>query len=101
VDRANRTIASNQYSVTEHFRESLPTRPAGGAASARTLPGLFVFYDLSPVRVVITEARPSFLHYLTNLCAIVGGVFAVSGLLDGAVHTGQQALRKARMGKLL
>ncbi|GBF91637.1 hypothetical protein Rsub_03941 [Raphidocelis subcapitata] len=102
VDRANATIASNQYSVTEHFRESVVARGgAAGAASARTLPGVFVFYDLSPVRVVISESRPSFLHYLTNLCAIVGGVFAVSGLLDGAVHQGQCALRKARMGKLM
>lgn len=53
--------------------------------------GCFVFYDLSPIKVHIIESRSSFLHYLTNLCAIVGGVFAVSGLLDGAGEPGAGA----------
>lgn len=101
VDRANKTLASNQYSVTEHFRES--TGGAGSVAttaSGRTLPGVFFFYDLSPIKVHIVEARSSFLHYLTNLCAIVGGVFAVSGLLDGAVHQGERIIRKKmQLGK--
>ncbi|GBF88431.1 hypothetical protein Rsub_01143 [Raphidocelis subcapitata] len=99
VATSNASVASNQYSVTEHFRE---TPPLGGSptTSTRTLPGLFFFYDLSPIKVHILESRSSFLHYLTNLCAIVGGVFAVSSLVDGGVHLGQQAIRKARMGKL-
>jgi hypothetical protein len=44
--------------------------------------------------VRIVEQRSSFLHFLTNVCAIVGGVFAVSGLVDGAVHHGEQLIRK-------
>ena len=32
-------------------------------------------YDLSPMMVQITEHRRSFLHFLTGVCAIVGGVF--------------------------
>ena len=102
VDSKGRATSSNQYSVTEHFREagSAASSPAAAAASSRTLPGLFVFYDLSPIKVHIAEARASLLHYLTNLCAIVGGVFAVSGLLDGAVHTGERIIRrKMQMGK--
>jgi hypothetical protein len=50
VSAGNATTVSNQYSVTEHFRESAPAG-ALGAASARTLPGLFFFYDLSPIKV--------------------------------------------------
>ncbi len=40
----NRTVATNQFSVTENFRES-----QGGMG--RSLPGLFFFYDLSPIKV--------------------------------------------------
>ena len=32
-------------------------------------------YDMSPMMVQITEHRRSFLHFLTGVCAIVGGVF--------------------------
>ena len=99
-----------QFSVTEHFR---------GADIGRhqSLPGVFFFYDLSPIKVcflypcyarsrgnastmashcgilstseiflfiqplhlicilqvTFTEEHVSFLHFLTNVCAIVGG----------------------------
>ena len=92
ADASNRTT-SNQYSVTEHFRESAPV---AGPVSARTLPGVFFFYDLSPIKVLITQQRPSFWRYVTNLCAIIGGVFAVSGLLDNAAYG---IARKMQMGK--
>jgi hypothetical protein len=37
---------------------------------------------------------------VTSLCAIVGGVFAVSGLLDGAVHVSEKVIRqKMALGK--
>ncbi len=40
------------------------------------------------------EERMSFLHFLTNVCAIVGGVFTVSGIVDAFVYHGAQAVRK-------
>ncbi|KAB5568682.1 hypothetical protein DKX38_002475 [Salix brachista] len=38
----------------------------------QSLPGVFFFYDLSPIKVTFTEEHISFLHFLTNVCAIVG-----------------------------
>jgi hypothetical protein len=76
--------------VTQHFRESTPV--VAGAASGRTLPGVFFFYDLSPLRVRISRSRRSLLHYVTNVCALVGGVYAVTGLVDAFAHG---ALKKA------
>ena len=32
--------------------------------------------------VKFTESRKSFTHFLTQLCAILGGVITVSGLVD-------------------
>jgi hypothetical protein len=37
---------SNQFSVTENFRESADAHLGG-----RSLPGVFFFYDLSPIKV--------------------------------------------------
>jgi len=85
----NETLHTNQFSVTENFRESGDTSGGG-----RNLPGVFFFYDMSPIKVRIVEQHSSFLHFLTNVCAIVGGVFAVSGLVDAGVHQGEILLRK-------
>ncbi len=34
----------------------------------------------------IEERRRSLGHFLTNCCAIIGGVFTVMGLLDSVLH---------------
>nr|GME04824.1 endoplasmic reticulum-Golgi intermediate compartment protein 3-like [Ipomoea batatas] len=81
------TIQSNQFSVTEHFKGS-------EAGQLQSLPGVFFFYDLSPIKVTFTEQHVSFLHFLTSVCAIVGGVFTVSGILDSFIYHGQKAIKK-------
>ncbi|EFJ50127.1 hypothetical protein VOLCADRAFT_80399 [Volvox carteri f. nagariensis] len=84
----NKTLATNQFSVTENFRES----SQGGAG--KTLPGVFFFYDLSPIKVRIVEHSSSFLSFLTSVCAIVGGVFTVSGIVDAFIYTSTRLIRK-------
>ncbi|KAI3675853.1 hypothetical protein L1987_85449 [Smallanthus sonchifolius] len=87
------TIQSNQFSVTEHYKT-----PEVGR---RNLPGVFFFYDLSPIKVTFTETHISFLHFTTNVCAIVGGIFTVAGIVDSFVYHGHKALRKKmEIGKL-
>jgi hypothetical protein len=62
--------------------------------------GVFFFYDLSPIKVTFKEERRSFLAFLTSACAIVGGVFTVSGIVDSTIWAGQRAVRKKReLGK--
>lgn len=64
--------------------------------------GVFFFYDLSPIKVRFKEERRSLLTFLTSACAIVGGVFTVSGIVDATVWAGQRAVRKKReLGKLI
>ncbi|KAL5994882.1 hypothetical protein ACLOJK_024939 [Asimina triloba] len=90
TDIRGRKIQSNQFSVTEHFR------PAEGYP--QPLPGVFFFYDFSPIKVDFTEENVSLLHFLTNICAIVGGVsisvFTVSGIVDAFIYHGQRAIKK-------
>eukprot|EP00959_Pyramimonas_sp_CCMP1952_P066481 1387943-Pyramimonas_sp.AAC.1 len=78
-------IDTNQFSVTEHFKS---------AEGQGKLPGIFFFYDLSPIKVTFTEERSSFLKFITSLCAIIGGVFTVSGIVDSFVYHGQKAIKK-------
>ncbi|CAK9186443.1 unnamed protein product [Ilex paraguariensis] len=73
TDVCGHTIHSNQFSVTEHFR-------GADIGHLQSLPGVFFFYDLSPIKVgfvvksndlspikvTFTEEHVSFLHFLTN-----------------------------------
>nr|XP_009595173.1 endoplasmic reticulum-Golgi intermediate compartment protein 3-like isoform X2 [Nicotiana tomentosiformis] len=87
TDVSGHTIQSNQFSVTEHFK-------GADVGRFQSIPGVFFFYDLSPIKVTFTEQHVSFLHFLTNVCAIVGGVFTVSGILDSFIYHGQKAIKK-------
>lgn len=87
TDVSEHTIQSNQFSVTEHFKGT-------DVGHFQFIPGVFFFYDLSPIKVTFTEQHVSFLHFLTNVCAIVGGVFTVSGILDSFIYHGQKAIKK-------
>jgi hypothetical protein len=42
---------------------------------------VYFVYDLSPITVTIKEHRRNFGHFLTRLCAVLGGTFAVTGIL--------------------
>eukprot|EP00002_Diphylleia_rotans_P005152 TRINITY_DN1426_c0_g1_i1.p1 TRINITY_DN1426_c0_g1~~TRINITY_DN1426_c0_g1_i1.p1 ORF type:complete len:373 (+),score=80.16 TRINITY_DN1426_c0_g1_i1:46-1164(+) len=78
INLSGEVIHTNQYSVTDNVRTSSITN--------HELPGVFVVYDLSPIKVRITESRRSFGHFLANVCAIIGGVFTVSGIIDSLLH---------------
>ncbi|XP_058754066.1 uncharacterized protein LOC131627244 [Vicia villosa] len=68
-------LPTNQFSVTEYFSPIT-------SQFDRTWPAVYFLYDLSPITVTIKEERRSFLHFITRLCAVLGGTFAVTGMLD-------------------
>lgn len=73
------TIQTNQYSVTEHLRHVNP-------GSGRGLPGVFFFYEVSPLHVVIEEQyEKGWVAFFTSVCAVVGGVVTVMGMFDHAL----------------
>jgi hypothetical protein len=45
-------------------------------------------------QVMYKETKMSFLHFLTSVCAIVGGIFTVSGIIDAFIYHGHQAIKK-------
>ncbi|PKI85270.1 hypothetical protein MVES_001162 [Malassezia vespertilionis] len=56
------------------------------------VPGLFFNYDIAPLTLVQTETRHSFWHFISNLFAIIGGIFTIAGLLDALIYRGRKQL---------
>ena len=56
------------------------------------LPGVFFIYDISPIMVKFTEKRKTFAYFVTSLCAIVGGVFTVAGIVDSLIYSGMSRM---------
>ncbi|XP_033207625.1 endoplasmic reticulum-Golgi intermediate compartment protein 3 [Belonocnema kinseyi] len=88
------TLSTNQFSVTRHSRHISPMSGDSG------MPGIFFNYELSPLMVRYTEKAKSFGHFATNLCAIIGGVFTVAGLIDTFLYHSIRAIeKKVELGK--
>jgi len=66
------------------------------------MPSLYFRYDFSPVTVQYKETRESFSHFLVQVCAVIGGIFTVAGVLDSVLHKSIVHLaKKAQFGKLV
>ena len=72
---------TNQYSATDLVRFI-----ASDGSDGDTMPGIIFVIEPAPVKVVIVEERRGAILFLTSACAVIGGVFASLGLVDGAVH---------------
>jgi len=68
-------VDTYQYSLTAN------SRTVDHSSGMHGLPGLFFNYEFEPVKIYVTETYPSFFHFVTRCCAIIGGVFAVSGVV--------------------
>lgn len=64
-----------------------------------TIPAVVFKYELSPLQVVVREERRSKLDMVTGTCAIVGGVFTVSGILQAVFASSSDLYKKMKMGK--
>lgn len=74
-----RSRFGDQYSVTEYYTRLPP--------NSNTLPGIVFRYDTWPIRVHMRVSRLGFAHLLMRLCAVCGGLWTVTGLVDSGVHT--------------
>uniref|UniRef100_A0A4X2LSM3 Endoplasmic reticulum-Golgi intermediate compartment protein n=1 Tax=Vombatus ursinus TaxID=29139 RepID=A0A4X2LSM3_VOMUR len=89
-------LRTNQFSVTRH------EKVANGLIGDQGLPGVFVLYELSPMMVKLTEKHRSFTHFLTGVCAIIGGMFTVAGLIDSLIYHSARAIqKKIELGKAI
>ncbi|GAB2277841.1 Protein disulfide-isomerase 5-4 [Dionaea muscipula] len=63
------------------------------------IPAAKFHFELSPMQVLVKENSKSFAHFITNVCAIIGGVFTVAGILDSILHNTMRMVKKVELGK--
>ncbi|URE36856.1 Endoplasmic reticulum vesicle transporter [Musa troglodytarum] len=56
-------------------------------------------YEPSPMQVMVTEVPKPLSHFVTNICAIIGGIFTVAGILDSILHNTLRLVKKVELGK--
>jgi hypothetical protein len=56
-------------------------------------------YRMSPVQIVVSEKPRELYRFLTAICAVVGGVFTVAGIIDGMVYQVNRVAKKIELGK--
>uniref|UniRef100_A0A0A9ZCZ7 Endoplasmic reticulum-Golgi intermediate compartment protein 3 n=1 Tax=Lygus hesperus TaxID=30085 RepID=A0A0A9ZCZ7_LYGHE len=94
---------TNQFSVTEH-QKAMGSNIDPEALRSDKKPlynsAVILFYELSPIMVHSILHWQPFLHFVTQLCAILGGIFTVAGIVDRLIYgTVQHVQRKVELGK--
>jgi len=69
------SVETHQYSVTNH------TEQISLDSGHVHLPGVFFKYDFSPILVRLHGKTKSFSHFLTRLCAVIGGIWVSIGIV--------------------
>ena len=89
------TFVTNQFSVTRHNKAIM-----SGLMGDSGMPGVFFSYEMAPVMVKYQQKEKSFGHFASGLCAIIGGVFSVAGIIDKLVYNSARILQhKTELGK--
>jgi len=59
------------------------------------VPNAVFHYDISPVMVVVREETQAFATFVTKICAVIGGIYTVIGLIDNVIYHGGNSIKKA------
>ena len=90
-----------QYLSGLSFNSYQYTANSFSEISLDRIPALFFRYDLSSITVEYKHTKMSFLSFIINVFAILGGVFTVAGIIDAVIHKSVLILlRKAEMNKI-
>ena len=81
-------VYSNQFAVTRNKKRT------DEVMSETSLPGVFFIYEFAPMMIKYAERRRSFLHFMTSVFAIIGGVFTVAGMVDSVVYFSVNIIKK-------
>lgn len=87
-------VTSHQYSVTEYVKSVDKRQKHQDTATL----GLWMSYDFTPFEVKVTKTRKSLWHFLTECCAILGGIFAFTGMLDNFAYQINKSTANGRRG---
>ena len=51
-------------------------------------------FQISAIAIQYSNGRENIFQFLINICAIVGGIFTVSGIIDALIHKGSKVVFK-------
>merc|ERR1712045_696233 len=88
-------VVSHQYSVTEYVKLLNPQEETSEPVAS----GLWMSYDFTPFEVRVTKSRKSMWHFLTECCAILGGIFAFTGMIDNFAYQINKAIAAGTRGR--
>lgn len=80
-------LYSNQYAVTDSAKNVMLNK-----GELTGLPGIFLVYEFNPFMVEKVEKVIPLSHFVTQVCAIIGGVFTTAGLMDDFFYKGMRTL---------
>jgi len=87
---AGEVVYTHQYSVTDNEKDVMPKK-----GELTGLPGVFLVYEFTPFMVKKIVKVVPLSHFLISLCAIIGGVFTVSGLIDTVLYRGFKNMKRS------
>jgi hypothetical protein len=58
-------------------------------------------YEMSPISVSYRQETENVSVFLIHICAIVGGIFTMAGIVDAIIHRSVGILFKDKIGKLI
>ncbi|KAL1346040.1 hypothetical protein HN51_019709 [Arachis hypogaea] len=88
-------ITGKDYKLVEEYEYTAHS----SVAQSLHIPVAKFHLELSPMQVLVTENQKSFSHFITNVCAIIGGIFTVAGILDSILHNTIRLMKKVELGK--
>ena len=66
----------------------------------RVMPAVWFRYELTPITIKYTERRQPLYHFITMVCAVIGGTFTVAGIIDSVLFSATEMYKKFALGKL-
>lgn len=69
---AAKSFNSYSYSLNHNMKKAM----------TQNQPYISIIYDFSPVTMKLTKEKRDFSRFAINLCAIVGGIFVIFGLVN-------------------
>lgn len=94
VELSGKVSDTFQYSTNYNEFRPAELKPHAADPMQRLVPNAVFTYGISPYRVVHREEAESLGAFLTQLCAIVGGVFTVFGIIDSMLYHGVKAAKQ-------
>ena len=103
-------ISENAGATYEHYLQTVLTTVEPGSSSkkldayeytvqshaydAEDHASVKFTYKSSPIQIIVSERLKPLYHFITSVCAIVGGVFTVAGLMDSVGYNTAKAFKK-------